>query len=119
MANTRGELTSTGNFWNRCTDATNKIFTTYSFWHKASDCEFDDGDNAEDKVGMLASDITSGTITFGDDGTITESLTNGMSIVTVFNDDGSITETYSKSGMSNVSITTSFNSDGSITRTRG
>lgn len=53
MANQRGETTSTGNVWNRCIDEVNQKFETCSWWHKASDCEFNDGTTAENKVGAI------------------------------------------------------------------
>lgn len=53
MANQRGESTSIGHFWNRCIDAVNNLFETYSFWTHAKDVEFDDGEVAQNKVGAI------------------------------------------------------------------
>lgn len=55
MANLKGDTVSTGHYWNRCVavDGDEKKFETYSFWGKASDCEFDDGTNAQDKLGNM------------------------------------------------------------------
>lgn len=61
MANQRGESTSIGHFWNRCIDAVNNLFETYSFWTHAKDVEFDDGEVAQNKVGAIngiTSDLT-------------------------------------------------------------
>ena len=51
--NLKGSTVSTGHYWNVCTDADKKTFETYSFWHKASDCEFNDGTTAEEKIGAI------------------------------------------------------------------
>ena len=49
---------------------------------------------------------------FNDDGSITETNSNGEVLTTVFNDDGSITETFV--GEKTITKTTTFNDDGSI-----
>lgn len=54
----------------------------------------------------------SGTVVFNDDGSITETNSEGHTKTTVFNSDGSITETFVAS--STVVKTTVFNEDGSI-----
>ena len=51
------------------------------------------------------------TVTFGDDGSITQINTDGQTLVTKFND-GSVTETFT--GEKTITKTTYFNDDGSI-----
>lgn len=41
----------------RIWDAVNNIWKRVSYWTKASDVEFDDGQNAEDKLGTLKQDL--------------------------------------------------------------
>lgn len=53
------------------------------------------------------------TTVFNDDGSITETNTNGQTKMTVFNTDGSITEIFT--GEKTITKTITFNSDGSIT----
>jgi len=43
----------TGKKFRRLTDTVNKQWQRISFWHKASDCEFNDGKTAESKVGAI------------------------------------------------------------------
>lgn len=57
-----------------------------------------------------------GTVTFGADGTITETRPEGISTTTTFNADGSITTVYGRP--LNRTIRTTFNPDGSITEAR-
>lgn len=47
------ETIVTGRKFRKCIDAVNKQWQRISFWHKASDCEFDDGKTAENKVGAI------------------------------------------------------------------
>lgn len=42
----------------RVWDAVNNIWKRVSYWTKASDVEFDDGSNAEDKITQLESTVT-------------------------------------------------------------
>ena len=53
----------TGRYFRRCTDAVNKVWQRISFWHKASDCEFDDGQTAQAKVGAIKGITTSTSVT--------------------------------------------------------
>ena len=81
MANQKGDTVSTGHFWNRCIDAVNKKFETYSFWHKASDCEFDDGGNAQTKVGAfkgITSDLNTTTTGYAADMTTVAKLNSSL-----------------------------------------
>ncbi len=47
------ETIVTGRKFRRCTDPDTKSYQTYSFWGKASDCEFNDGTTAEAKLGAI------------------------------------------------------------------
>lgn len=53
----------TGRYFRRYTDAVNKVWQRISFWHKASDCEFDDGQTAQTKVGAIKGITTSTSVT--------------------------------------------------------
>lgn len=57
------ETIVTGRYFRRCTDAVNKVWQRISFWHKASDCEFDDGQTAQTKVGAIKGITTSTSVT--------------------------------------------------------
>ena len=57
------ETIVTGRYFRRCTDAANKVWQRISIWHKASDCEFDDGTNAQTKVGAIKGITTSTSVT--------------------------------------------------------
>ena len=52
------ETIVTGRKFRKLVDSANKSWQRISFWHKASDCEFDDGKTAQTKVGAI-SGITS------------------------------------------------------------
>ncbi len=52
------ETIVTGRKWRRCIDVANKLWQRISYWTKASDVEFDDGQTAETKMGAI-SGITS------------------------------------------------------------
>ncbi len=52
------ETIVTGRKWRRCIDVANKLWQRISYWTKASDVEFDDGQTAENKMGAI-SGITS------------------------------------------------------------
>ncbi|MCI9298135.1 MAG: hypothetical protein HFI10_11955 [Lachnospiraceae bacterium] len=43
----------TGRSFRKCIDVTNKLWQKISFWSKASDVEFDDGESAETKLGAI------------------------------------------------------------------
>ena len=43
----------TGRSFRKCIDVANKLWLRISFWTKASDVEFDDGENAETKLGAI------------------------------------------------------------------
>lgn len=43
----------TGRNFRKCIDVANKLWLRISFWTKASDVEFDDGENAEMKLGAI------------------------------------------------------------------
>lgn len=43
----------TGRSFRKCIDVANKLWQKISFWTKASDVEFDDGENAETKLGSI------------------------------------------------------------------
>lgn len=47
------ETIVTGRKFRKLIDAANKQWQRISFWHKASDCEFDDGKTAQTKVGAI------------------------------------------------------------------
>lgn len=47
------ETIVTGRKFRKCIDEANKLWQRISFWTKASDCEFDDGMTAEEKVGAI------------------------------------------------------------------
>ena len=49
MANQIGDTVSKGNYFNVCTDETNKTFETKSFYTDSEDVSFADGENAENK----------------------------------------------------------------------
>lgn len=57
------ETIITGKKFRRCLDASNKIWQRISFWHKASDCEFDDGTNAQTKLGAIKGITTDKNVT--------------------------------------------------------
>ncbi len=57
------ETIVTGRYFRRCTDVANKVWQRISFWHKASDCEFDDGQTAQAKVGAIKGITTSTSVT--------------------------------------------------------
>ena len=57
------ETIVTNRYFRRCTDAANKVWQRISFWHKASDCEFDDGSTAQTKVGAIKGITTSTSVT--------------------------------------------------------
>ncbi len=52
------ETIVTGRKWRRCINVANKLWQRISYWTKASDVEFDDGQTAENKMGAI-SGITS------------------------------------------------------------
>lgn len=61
MGNLKYEPVSEGHYFNRCTGVDEngeKTFETYSFWGKASDCEFEDGTNLEDKMKSVENNIS-------------------------------------------------------------
>lgn len=43
----------TGRSFRKCIDVSNQLWQKISFWSKASDIEFDDGENAETKLGAI------------------------------------------------------------------
>lgn len=47
------ENIKTGKYYRILIDAVNNVYDRISFWSKASDCEFNDGRNAESKVGAI------------------------------------------------------------------
>ena len=53
MANQKGDTVSKGHYFNVCTDETNKTFETRYFHTDGEDVEFNDGTNAETKVGAI------------------------------------------------------------------
>ena len=53
MANQKGDTVSKGHYFNVCTDETNKTFETRYFHTDGEDVEFNDGDDAETKVGAI------------------------------------------------------------------
>lgn len=63
---------------------------------------------------MAAQGFVGGTVTFNNDGSVTETNANGEKLTTTFNDeDGSITERFE--GVKVITKTYTFNKDGSIT----
>lgn len=60
-------------------------------------------------------DMVGKTTTFNENGSITETFTDGSEKVTVFNSDGSIVETLTDVKGKVTTKTTTFNADGSIT----
>lgn len=89
--------------------AANKTLTNVQnndFITKAKECGFDTG------AGVLATQTV-----FNDDGSITETSSDGSVKVTVFNEDGSITENYTLATGDQVQKTITFNEDGSISET--
>lgn len=52
------ETIVTGRKYRKCIDAANKLWQRISFWTKASDVEFDDGLNAEEKISELNNSLT-------------------------------------------------------------
>lgn len=73
--------------------------------------------NAANAAGFEQSSVSAVNTVFNDDGTITETSSNGDVKVTTFNSDGSITERYTLASGSVITKTIVFNSDGSITET--
>lgn len=47
------ETIVTGRKFRKLIDAATRQWQRISFWHKASDCEFDDGKTAEEKLGAI------------------------------------------------------------------
>lgn len=83
MANQKGDNVSTGHYFNRCTDPENNIFETYSFWHKASDCEFDDGTTAQEKLGAIKGILSSTNVTesgYAADAAVVSNLSNRLCV---------------------------------------
>ena len=50
---TVNETIVTGRYFRKLIDAATRQWQRFSFWTKASDVEFDDGKNAQDKLGMI------------------------------------------------------------------
>lgn len=100
----------TGRSYRRLIDATNMLWQRISFWHKASDCEHDDGLSTENKI---ASGFAKNNIVFNSDGSISETMFNS-SKKTTFNADGSITEVFTDANKNVITQTTTFKPDGSI-----
>ena len=105
----------------RVWDAVLNKWKRMSYWTKASDVELDNGENVEDKVSEIntnLAEIWSGqsplkTTTFPSDGSILDTFSQTESLRTVFNTDGSISEIFT-SGSMVIEHKTIFNSDGSI-----
>lgn len=75
------ETIVTGRKFRKLIDAANKQWQRISFWHKASDCEFDDGDTAETKVGAikgLTSDLNTTTTGYAADMTTVAELNSSL-----------------------------------------
>lgn len=62
---------------------------------------------------MAAQGFTGGTVTFNEDGSITETNADGETMTTTFNEDGSISERFE--GVKVITKTYTFKADGSIT----
>lgn len=62
---------------------------------------------------MAVQGFIGNSVVFNDDGSITETNSDGQTKTTVFNADGSITETFT--GEKTITKTITFNEDGSIT----
>ena len=75
------------------------------------------GTHLNRKSMMAIQGFQGNTITFNENGTITEVNEDGGVVTTTFNDDGTITETFS--GEKTITKTTKFNADGSITEEIG
>ena len=98
---------STGHFWNRCIDAVYEKFETYSIWHKASDCEFDDGENAQTKVGAIkgiTSDLNTTTTGYAADMTTVSKLNSSLESQPdfIYDETGKITGYKTKAGADTV-----------------
>ena len=75
------ETIVTGRKFRKLIDAANKQWQRISFWHKASDCEFDDGDTAETKVGAIkgiTTDLNTTTTGYAADMTTVASLNSSL-----------------------------------------
>ena len=78
------ETIVTGRKFRKLIDAANKQWQRISFWHKASDCEFDDGDTAETKVGAIkgiTTDLNTTTTGYAADMTTVASLNSSLGAV--------------------------------------
>ena len=71
------------------------------------------GTNINRKAMMAIQGFQSNTTIFNDDGSITETNSDGHTLTTIFNNDNSINETFV--GDKTITKTTTFNADGSIT----
>ena len=74
-------------------------------------------DSQQHTISFQIQEDSTGTTTFGDDGSITTTYEDGRSKTTVFDADGSITTTSSYNGVVSKVEETTFNADGSITTT--
>ena len=86
MANQKGDIVSKGRYFNVCIDETNKTFETRYFHTDGEDVEFNDGTNAETKVGAIkgiTSDLNTTTTGYAADMTAlakVNSSLNGISV---------------------------------------
>ena len=71
------------------------------------------GTNINRKAMMAIQGFQSNTTIFNDDGSSTETNSDGHTLTTIFNNDNSIKETFV--GDKTITKTTTFNADGSIT----
>ena len=74
-------------------------------------------DSQQHTISFQIQEDSTGTTTFGDDGSITTTYEDGRSKTTVFDADGSITTTSYYNGVVSKVEETTFNADGSITTT--
>lgn len=75
------ETIVTGRKFRKLTDAASKKWQRISFWHKASDCEFNDGKTAEEKLGAIKGITTDLNVTvpgYAADATRVSELNNSL-----------------------------------------
>lgn len=96
----------TGKKYRILSDVKNRIWDRISFWHKAEDCEFNDGKNAETKVGAIngiTSDINGTSANIAASIKVVNSLNNSLGGFTpVIDSTGKITGYKTKRGADTV-----------------
>lgn len=100
------ETIVTGRKFRKLTDAASKKWQRISFWHKASDCEFNDGKTAEEKLGAIKGITTDLNVTvpgYAADATRVSELNNSLNgFEPILDSTGKITGYKTKAGADTV-----------------